>query len=222
MSDYTEAKLAQLRDSAECERQFVYYRQEDKASLGALLREIYMCADGASDFAHGALEQLSFEITGLRALLASDEGADLNDDIIGRIAGGIEHRARVAAEAAKTDAGGERRQCVVRPTVFNHEKALRGLLGEVLRALGSDPGKSRGRAMTEMLDQLGFEFRLALERIGEAEDEERGAAIISLQGVQRRLELIRSLSGHDPTTPGGPHFTSVLDYDDAEELAVPS
>jgi hypothetical protein len=101
VSNYTEAELAQLRDSKGRERQFVCYGQEDKASLGALLREIYMCADGASDFAHFALEQLSYEITGLRTLLASQEGGDLNGDIIDRIAGGIEHRARVAAEVAK-------------------------------------------------------------------------------------------------------------------------
>ena len=101
MSDYTEAELAQLRDSEDRKRQYVCYGHEDKASLGALFREVYLCSDGSSDFARFALEQLAYELTGLRTLLASEEGADLNDDIILRIVGGIEHRTRAAAEVAK-------------------------------------------------------------------------------------------------------------------------
>ena len=99
--DHTEAELAQLRDSEDRKRQFVCYGDEDKASLGALFRELYLCPDGSSDFARFALEQLSYELTGLHTLLASEDGAELNHDIVLRIVGGIEHRTRVAAEVAK-------------------------------------------------------------------------------------------------------------------------
>ena len=110
----------------------------------------------------------------------------------------------------------------MRSTIFNHEKALRALVIEVLEALGGGGERPDERAVCHMLDQLGFEMKHALESVEEAQNEdERGTAIIALQGVQRRLDLVRMLPGFDPRNTDA-HTMAVLDFVETEVHAVPS
>jgi hypothetical protein len=82
---------------------------------------------------------------------------------------------------------------------FNHEKALRGLLGEVRSALGGGRVEEAGnRRLGPMLDLLDLELGTAIDVLNDAEGPPHQGALSVLDGVRGRLGLIRLLDAFDP------------------------
>jgi hypothetical protein len=91
--------------------------------------------------------------------------------------------------------------------VFNHERALRALLGEVRRSLGASR-EERGTAA--MLSLLCLELETAISSV----DTDNGAnptALAALDGVRMRLDLISRLDGFDPDADPRGWMVGVVD-----------
>jgi hypothetical protein len=98
---------------------------------------------------------------------------------------------------------------VMTPT-FNHEKALRGLLGAVRHGLGG--------TTSDAIEVIASELGLLMEIVeqdqsaGPMNGANSNAIQIALGSIKTRLELIAAVRGYDPDSPIGECWSNALDY----------